>query len=184
MRSKTLLAIALALSALLVACGDDNEAGDANTPVAGPAMVATPTAAAQPTPVASATALETDGNAPGIPELRGEIITTPSGLRYIDELVGTGPSPQTGQDISVHYTGWFVDGIMFDTSRDGDGQPIVFPLGVGGLIKGWEEALPTMQVGGKRRLIVPPNLAYGPEGRGPIPPDATLIFDVELIAAE
>lgn len=182
MSSKLLLASALAMSVLLVACGGDDGGGDASTPPDGSATAASPTAAALASPALSPATQQTDGNAPGIPELRGEIVTTPSGLRYIDELVGTGPSPQTGQDVSVHYTGWLVDGTMFDTSRDG--EPVVFPLGVGGLIQGWEEALPTMRVGSKRRLIVPPNLAYGEAGRGPIPPNATLIFDVELVAAE
>jgi len=126
----------------------------------------------------------TDGNAPGIPELHGDIQTTASGLRYIDEAVGDGASPQTGQNVSVHYTGWLTNGSKFDSSRD-RGQPIVFPLGRGQVIKGWDEGLASMKIGGKRRLIIPSDLAYGPQGRPPvIPPSATLIFDVELVGAQ
>jgi FKBP-type peptidyl-prolyl cis-trans isomerase len=125
---------------------------------------------------------ETDGNAPGIPELRGTIETTASGLRYIDEVVGDGPAMQGGKTVSVHYTGWLTNGSKFDSSRD-RGQPFSFPLGAGRVIKGWDEGVATMKVGGKRRLLVPPSLGYGSQGIGPIPPNATLIFDVEAIDA-
>lgn len=125
---------------------------------------------------------DTDGNAPGIPPLTGDIQTTASGLRYIDEAPGSGPIPQSGQTIQVQYTGWLTNGNKFDSSVD-HGQAFVFPLGQGRVIRGWDEGLATMQTGGKRRLIIPPQLGYGPSGSSPvIPPNATLIFDVELLA--
>jgi peptidylprolyl isomerase len=125
----------------------------------------------------------TEANGPGIPELCGTLQTTQSGLMYIDEVVGTGASPTAGQNVSVHYTGWLTDGTKFDSSRD-RGQPIAFPLGRGNVIRGWDEGIASMKVGGKRRLVIPGNLAYGPQGRPPIPPNATLIFDTELVAAQ
>jgi FKBP-type peptidyl-prolyl cis-trans isomerase FkpA len=108
-------------------------------------------------------------------------VTTPSGLRYIDEVVGTGESPKQGQTVTVHYTGTLEDGTKFDSSVD-KGQPYPFRIGTGEVIKGWDEGVMTMKVGGKRRLVVPANLAYGALGRPPkIPPNATLIFELELL---
>ena len=108
-------------------------------------------------------------------------VATPSGLRYVDTVPGTGESPMTGQRVTVHYTGMLEDGTKFDSSLD-RGQPFQFNIGTGQVIKGWDEGLMTMKVGGKRRLIIPPDLGYGARGAGGvIPPNAILIFDVELL---
>lgn len=107
--------------------------------------------------------------------------TTPSGLQYVDTKVGTGASPQKGQTAVVHYTGWLVDGKKFDSSKD-SGQPFSFAIGRGEVIKGWDEGVATMKVGGTRKLVIPPDLAYGARGAGgAIPPNATLTFEVELL---
>ena len=112
--------------------------------------------------------------------------STPSGLRYYDVKVGTGVSPKAGQTVSVQYTGTLLDGTKFDSSYDHGGQPIGFPIGVGQVIKGWDEGVPTMKVGGKRRLVIPGDLAYGdsPPPNSPITPNATLVFDIELVAVK
>ena len=112
---------------------------------------------------------------------RSEEVTTASGLRYVDLVEGTGPTPQVGQRVSVHYTGTLESGVKFDSSHDSN-QPYEFALGRGTVIKGWDEGIATMKVGGKRKLIIPAKLGYGPEGRPPkIPGNATLIFEIELL---
>ncbi len=109
------------------------------------------------------------------------IITTTSGLKYVEIQEGTGETPQTGQTVKVHYTGTLEDGTKFDSSRD-RGQPFKFNIGRGQVIKGWDEGLSTMKVGGRRKLIIPSELGYGARGAGGvIPPYSTLIFDVELL---
>ena len=111
-----------------------------------------------------------------------QIIKTATGLGYVEIVEGTGPQPETGDSVSVHYTGWLESGKKFDSSHD-RGEPIVFPIGRGRVIKGWDEGVGAMRVGGKRKLIIPADLGYGDRGAGGlIPPGATLIFEVELVA--
>ena len=106
---------------------------------------------------------------------------TASGLGYVDLVEGTGPQPKPGESVRVHYTGWLENGKKFDSSHDRR-EPLVFPIGHGNVIKGWDEGVGTMKVGGKRKLVIPASLGYGPQGAGGvIPPNATLIFEVELL---
>jgi peptidylprolyl isomerase len=118
-------------------------------------------------------------------EKKEKVVTTASGLKYIDEKMGTGKAAKKGDRVEVHYTGLLKDGKKFDSSRD-RGKPFRFPLGSGKVIKGWDEGVQGMKEGGKRKLIIPPELAYGAEGvvvkgKTIIPPNAELTFDVELI---
>jgi len=126
--------------------------------------VSTANATAKPTPV------------------EGDPTKTSSGLEYWDLKAGAGDTAVKGQQVRVHYTGWLTDGKKFDSSLD-RGQPFVFELGAGRVIKGWDEGVAGMKVGGKRQLRIPPELGYGARGAGGglIPADATLIFDVELL---
>lgn len=114
----------------------------------------------------------------------GKMVTTPSGLKYIDTQVGTGATPKKGQIVRVHYTGKLANGQKFDSSVD-RGEPFEFQIGTGQVIKGWDEGVLSMKVGGKRTLIIPSSLGYGARGvGGVIPPDAELHFDVELLGVK
>jgi peptidylprolyl isomerase len=126
--------------------------------------------------------------APASAQTTGKTMTTPSGLQIIDTKEGTGPSPKPGQTCVMHYTGWLYEngqkGKKFDSSVDRN-EPFEFPIGQHRVIAGWDEGVATMKVGGKRTLIIPPALGYGARGAGGvIPPNATLMFDVELLAVK
>lgn len=116
----------------------------------------------------------------GQPAAQGAMVTTATGLQYVDQVVGSGAQPQPGQTVVVHYTGYLDNGTVFDSSVQ-RGQPFEFQLGIGQVIAGWDEGLASMRAGGKRRLIIPANLAYGSQANGPIPANSRLTFDVELL---
>lgn len=169
---KTLVLILTALMLItFIGCNEETEEGTVKeTPSEKPA--ATEAAAQQP---------ELEKLSAELPQLDGDTITTETGLKYIDMTVGEGAAPTTGQTCVMHYTGWLTDGKKFDSSRD-RGQPFPFPIGQGRVIKGWDEGVASMKVGGRRLLIIPAELGYGMRGSPPvIPPKATLVFDVELL---
>jgi peptidylprolyl isomerase len=117
----------------------------------------------------------------GEPAASAKTVKTPSGLAYMELVPGNGPSPVTGKQVKVHYTGWLENGTKFDSSVD-RGEPFIFTIGAGQVIQGWDEGVMSMKVGGKRKLIIPSQLGYGSAGAGGvIPPNATLIFEVELL---
>ena len=147
------------------------------------AILAAPLAA----PLNAATLAAQDTKAPETEKKEdSKMHRNPSGLQYQDTVVGTGATPQKGQTVVVHYTGWLWEnnakGKKFDSSVD-RGKPFEFKLGQGQVIRGWDEGVATMKVGGKRTLVIPPDLAYGTRGvgNGLIPPNSTLMFDVELL---
>jgi peptidylprolyl isomerase len=157
--------MAMSLLMLLSACGSD--------------AIATPTS----TP-ASATACATAPAGGDSFSQTAPLTTTADGLKYGDIVVGSGPVPSKGDNLTVQYTGWLTNGCFFDTSRQAGRTAFQFVIGANppNVIAGWDEGVLTMHVGGKRRLAIPPALGYGSAGQGPIPPNATLIFDVELLA--
>ena len=142
------------------------------------ALAVAPDPAKEPAPKPAAETAAKEGKT-------SKMIKTPSGLQYEDAVQGTGASPKPGQTCVMHYTGWLWEngakGKKFDSSVD-RGQPFEFQIGLGMVIKGWDEGVMTMKVGGKRTLLIPPSLGYGTRGAGGvIPPNATLVFDVELL---
>lgn len=173
--------VLFAFIVLLVACGSSSETGgltpgflSTNTPSAG-----SQASGASTDPV-STTTPPAGSQAGGATPDPGSTIT-PSGLQYVDLVVGDGAEPTSGATVTVHYTGWLEDGTKFDSSVD-SGSPFDFVIGQGRVIKGWDEGVASMKVGGKRRLTIPPDLAYGSQGFGAvIPPNATLVFEVELL---
>ena len=153
-------------------------AGAAGTAASGaPATTSTSTTSGAPATTGTSTTSGADGASSGASE-----VTLPGGLKYLELKVGDGAIAENGQSVSVHYTGWLTNGTKFDSSVD-RGQPFNFQLGAGQVIRGWDEGVKGMRVGGKRKLTIPSDLGYGPQGTpgGPIPPNATLVFDVELL---
>lgn len=162
MRNIILILAALSLVAMGTGCKESSETGEGQSSVEEQAKTDQP-----------------------VTEEAGEVVTTASGLKYIDLVEGQGEEAVSGMTVSVHYTGWLAEngakGRKFDSSRD-RGEPYQVNLGAGRVIRGWEEGLQGMKVGGQRRLIIPPELGYGARGAGRlIPPNATLIFDVEFV---
>ena len=163
---RTSHALAVLAALLLVGCqqGKSNEPAQTPAPPSG-----APKAEAPATP----------------PAATGQVITTTSGLKYEDLNVGNGPIAEDGMRVTVNYTGWLTNGTKFDSSLDSGRQPLTLVLGAGQVIRGWDEGLKGMRVGGKRKLTIPPDLAYGAQGAGDVvPPNSTLIFEVELLDAK
>jgi len=144
------------------------------------AQTTTQKAPPKATPARSTTATASQRTAARVITPAAQPVTTPSGLKYVDMVVGTGATPKVGDTVLVHYTGTFTNGKVFDTSVGK--QPFQFVLGRGQVIQGWDEGVGSMKVGGKRKLIIPPDLAYGARGYpGVIPPNSTLTFVVQLL---
>jgi FKBP-type peptidyl-prolyl cis-trans isomerase len=150
---------ALAVTALLTACASGGGAAQASRPV-------------ESIPFASTLNIDL-----------AKMTKTPSGLYYRDLEEGTGPIIRGKMDVKVHYTGWLTNGVKFDGNASDD-PPITIPLGRGRVLKGWDEGLLGMRVGGRRQMIVPPSLGYGSDKAGLIPPDATLVFDIRVVSAK
>jgi FK506-binding nuclear protein len=176
MTSKRCLLFAVVAIALLTACGDPNAS---DTPGAIASLTpagsqATPTPTPQPQPAVTAAKITTACT-------KGKIKTTPGGVKIKDSKCGTGKEATRGSVIKVKYVGKLSSGKVFDSSAKHGGKPVKFPIGVGQVIPGWDEAIPGMRVGGVRTLVIPPAMAYGSSRAGTIPPNSTLVFQVKLL---
>lgn len=171
------LAAALPATMLIAGCG-----GDDDDDVVDVSPTNTAAARASNTTTTERTPTRPPSSTTGAIVLKNPT-TTASGLQFEDTVVGTGASPKNGQQVTVHYTGTFVDGKKFDSSRD-SGRPFTFVIGQGSVIKGWDEGVLDMKVGGKRNLLIPPALGYGARANGPIPANSTLLFEVELLSVQ
>ena len=166
MKDLTIVFAALCLLAIMPACTNNKSTSE-------PSVPASPAAIQQPSTSVSAAGSTV-----------AAVRTLPDGLKIEDVKVGTGAEAVAGKGVTVHYTGTLTDGKKFDSSLD-HGQPFSFPLGAGRVIKGWDEGVAGMKVGGKRKLTIPPELGYGAAGAGAvIPANATLLFDVELLSVQ
>jgi peptidylprolyl isomerase len=164
-------AVAIAM-AVLAGCGGD----ELNTPA--------PVTSSGAGVTAAGSCVSAPG-APAVPDRFSDSVTLttlPDGLQEGDFVVGTGTTPTRGANITVQYTGWLSNGTMFDSSRQPGRTPFSFAIGTNAVIKGWDEGILTMHIGGKRRLVIPPSLGYGSQANGPIPANSTLVFDVTLLA--
>ena len=174
---KQRLPVLLAAAALsLAGCSPREEAAQTTET---PPAASNPTESSTPTPGTMGPPGPAAVTPPG-PAGNGKVVTTPTGLKYEDVKVGTGATAKAGNTVTVHYTGTFENGTKFDSSRDRN-EPFTFTLGRDAVIQGWHEGVAGMKKGGQRKLTIPGDLAYGPEGRDPIPPNATLLFDIELL---
>jgi FKBP-type peptidyl-prolyl cis-trans isomerase len=167
---KPAYALALAAAVLTAGCNETKTETTSTSSTTTSATITPSTTSAAP-----------GGGAAGGASEGGKVHKLPSGLQYEDLVVGSGKMAEAGMNVSVNYTGWRTDGFKFDSSYD-RGEPIKFQLGNGEMIKGWDEGVKGMRIGGKRKLTIPPDMAYGSEGRGSvIPPNSTLVFEVELV---
>lgn len=175
------MALLLLAGSLLAGGCTGQKAEESSAPPPGAPAGAPTTGAAEKPATTSEKPATAEKTAGGTEKMK----SMPSGLKYVDLVVGKGASPKSGQTVVVHYTGTLQDGTKFDSSLD-RGEPFSFHLGQSEVIKGWDEGVATMKPGGKRKLILPPDLAYGPSGTpdGKIPPNATLTFVVELLRVE
>jgi peptidylprolyl isomerase len=164
--------VALGVVTCLAACGGDELPTPVPATSSGGAATGAATCVSAP-------------SAPAVPDKFSDSValaTLPDGLQYGDFAVGPGTTPTHGANITVQYTGWLTNGTMFDSSRKSGRTPFAFAIGTNAVIKGWDEGILTMHVGGKRRLVIPPSLGYGSQANGPISANSTLVFDVTLLA--
>jgi FKBP-type peptidyl-prolyl cis-trans isomerase FkpA len=181
MMTRKLILLVMPVMLMICSCHKDRQSGKiVATPP--PSTASTPAPTPIPTPMPTPTPPPPQPSSNNAPTpVTGEPVTTASGLQYWDLVTGTGQTAVSGKVVRVHYTGWLTNGTKFDSSLDRN-TPFEFPLGARRVIKGWDEGVEGMKVGGKRQLRIPPELGYGARGAGGrIPPGATLIFDVELL---